>query len=230
MRKLLVILVFFVMCVPVCAEIPEAPIVSQTEKTIIMDWPYFMDFFWRMTIHEAEIGTGRWRTAWDYAEQGHKRWAGYQDCQTDQEVWWWYLEFVDCIFDEVPGFGGDGYYQEMVGIWYQYMQPKPQMADLVIYNVDPYAEYIDLYSRENEPIPLQGWTIHSRIGGERFTFDLTLIRPHANGIVRVWSGPLEPKYKGAQQTHVWEGFVWNNSGDVAELIAPDGTIVDTWAY
>jgi len=228
MRKLLVILVFFVMCVPVMAEIPEAPIVSQTEKTIIMDWPYFMDFFWRMTVREG----GRWREipAREFAEEGRKRWRMYQDCNSDQEVWWWYLEFVDCIFDEVPGFGGDGYYQEMVDIWYQYMQPEPQIADLVIYNVDPYKEYIDLYSRENEPVNLAGWVIHSKVGGEWFKFDLSLIRPHANGIVRVWSGPLDPIYRGAQQTHLWEGFVWDNSGDMAELISPDGTIVDTWAY
>jgi len=115
----------------------------------------------------------------------------------------------------------------------------PGCADVVIYQVNPYAEYIDLYSKEEVPVSLNGWMIHSVVGGETFVIPDIVINPQANGIVRIWSGPspssranpIFPIEFCPEQEIVWtEGFVWNNAGDEAELISPDNVIVDTWVY
>ncbi len=89
------------------------------------------------------------------------------------------------------------------------------------------SEFIELWNPTEVSVELAGW----RIGDEvttpsKFTFP-TWTLP-AGGRIVVWSSsgaatnPAGPKWTTTDK--------WNNAGDAANLTAPDGTVVDYFAY
>ena len=103
--------------------------------------------------------------------------------------------------------------------------PAISIRDLIYTGTD---EYVEIYNAGPGTQALYGWKIHSIIGDQWYEFPWG-IALDAGDWLRVHSGP------GAYEdppTHLkWSGgYIWNNSGDEAELIDGLGRIVDRWSY
>ncbi len=88
-------------------------------------------------------------------------------------------------------------------------------------------EYIEIYNAGPGGQPLAGWQIHSVVGDQWYTFAaLTL---GAGVWLRVHSGPDAPDTP-PQHLRWTTGYIWNNSGDEAELRDAAGRLVDRRVY
>jgi beta-lactamase superfamily II metal-dependent hydrolase len=83
-------------------------------------------------------------------------------------------------------------------------------------------EWIRIRNDGAQPVPMQGWRIHSAIGGQTFCFPATVVRPAQ--YVDVHSGPGALHTPPAQTYLLWQRApVWNDDGDTARLLDPRGT-------
>lgn len=93
---------------------------------------------------------------------------------------------------------------------------------------DANAEYVVVENRGAEPVDLSGWGLKDETASHRFAFPVGFsLAPGA--AVTVHTGCGSPA--GADLFWCNQGSaVWNNDGDTAFLLDPDGNIVDTRAY
>jgi micrococcal nuclease len=83
------------------------------------------------------------------------------------------------------------------------------------------AEYIVISNSRDSPVDLDGWTIRDESSLHRFHFPSgTSIAANDSVIVTSDSTGWDPG----------GGPVWNNDGDMALLLAPDGVVVARWRY
>lgn len=101
----------------------------------------------------------------------------------------------------------------------------PAGAALVIaaLRCDTRDETIRVRNDGTAPAPLSGWSIVSVVGSQTFAFPGYTLAPGAS--VSVHSGPDAPP-TGGDVLRWTTGYIWNNDGDTAELVAPDGTVMD----
>ncbi|HET6398893.1 MAG TPA: lamin tail domain-containing protein [Candidatus Thermoplasmatota archaeon] len=105
--------------------------------------------------------------------------------------------------------------------------PAPaQLLAIVELLPDPAAgarEFVEIHNRGNATAELAGHKLRDA-GGSTFTFPAWSLAPGAR--VVVWGGGAGDAFGPA-----WSlATVWNNGGDRAELLAPDGTVLDSVAY
>jgi len=75
---------------------------------------------------------------------------------------------------------------------------------------------------------MNGWKIHSVEGDQWYTFPVTVTLAAADW-VRIHSGP--DAFESPPQHLKWtSGYIWNNSGDVAELVDATGRVLEFWEY
>lgn len=70
---------------------------------------------------------------------------------------------------------------------------------------------------------LSGWRILSVVGSQNFLFPSYVLGAGAS--VYVHSGPDAPP-PGGNRFRWTTAYIWNNNGDEAELISPQGAVVD----
>jgi len=88
-------------------------------------------------------------------------------------------------------------------------------------------EYVEIYNAGPGGQLLYGWQIHSVVGDQWYTFPwLTL---SAGAWLRVHSGP-DALDAPPQHLRWTTGYIWNNSGDEAELRDAGGRLVDRRSY
>ena len=84
-------------------------------------------------------------------------------------------------------------------------------------------EYVRIENTGRAAGDLEGWTLRSVVGDQRFVFPSYHVAP--NDTVRVHSGPYAPPTGG--NVFRWTtDYVWDASGDEAQLIDPEGHLVD----
>lgn len=111
------------------------------------------------------------------------------------------------------------------------MEPTPEptptsvAAGLRIFTLECNGrdEYIRILNDGESALDLAGWSIHSVVGAETFTFPSYSLEP--GDTVAVHSGPDAPPTGGSNFRWTTE-FVWVGTGDEAQLKDPAGTVVD----
>lgn len=101
--------------------------------------------------------------------------------------------------------------------------PDLRIVELLPDPADGGREFIELWNAGATAVDLAGWNV-TDAADTTFTFSTTSLPADAR--IVVWSGG-EPDEAGPAWGNT---FVWNNGGDRALLHAPDGTLVDTFAY
>lgn len=102
-------------------------------------------------------------------------------------------------------------------------EPKsePQTGNIIIITKDLEKEYIELKNNDNKTINLEGWIIVSVEGDQHFTlpsYDL-----ESGTTVKIYSGTAA---KNETDGIIWTTkYIWNNNGDSAKLLNPNGEIV-----
>ncbi|MBW3578768.1 MAG: cell wall-binding repeat-containing protein [Actinobacteria bacterium] len=87
------------------------------------------------------------------------------------------------------------------------------------------GEYIAVRNDGTSAVSMDGWTVRDQAGHVLAWCPITV---NPGQTARLYTGPGND---GADHCHAGRGTaVWNNTGDTAQLIAPDGTIVDTFSY
>mgnify|MGYP001184978899 CR=1 FL=1 len=94
--------------------------------------------------------------------------------------------------------------------------------------LDPNAELIVIANRSGDAVDLTGWGVKDETATHRFAFP-SGFRLAAGASVTVHTGCGSPSATDLYWCN--EGSaIWNNDGDTAFLLDPDGNIVDTLAY
>lgn len=85
-------------------------------------------------------------------------------------------------------------------------------------------EYVVVTNSSTVTVHTAGWTLLDA-ANHKFTFSARTVAPGASLTVRSGSGTDTPT-----ALHAGWGHVWNNTGDIASVIRPDGTYSDNAAY
>ncbi len=94
--------------------------------------------------------------------------------------------------------------------------------------LDANAEYVVIRNAGPDEVDLTGWGVKDETASHRFSFPVGFTLP-AGGSVTVHTGCGTPSATDLFWCN--EGSaIWNNDGDTAFLLDPDGNIVDTRAY
>ena len=89
-------------------------------------------------------------------------------------------------------------------------------------------EYVEVYNAGPGVQSLYGWKIRSVVGDQWYEFPWGMTLDAGNWL-RVHSGP--DAFEDPPDHLKWSGgYIWNNSGDEAELIDDRGRVVDRWSY
>jgi small subunit ribosomal protein S16 len=85
-------------------------------------------------------------------------------------------------------------------------------------------EYVEIRNDNDLPVDLGGWVLRDKNdAGQSFTFPEGS-ELKAGGTFQVFSAP------GHEQSFDSKRAIWNDAGDVAELLSSDGKVVSTFAY
>lgn len=124
-----------------------------------------------------------------------------------------------------------------LGLWASDACGAPSRAALRIDHVEgdapgddrenPNGEWVDIVNDGPAAVDLTGWTVRDESTRHRFTFDGVVLEPRSG--VRLRSGcgadgPIELHWCAQG------GAVWNNGGDTAFLLDPDGNVIDAVDY
>jgi len=87
-------------------------------------------------------------------------------------------------------------------------------------------EYVEVKNNGSSPQNMSGWRLTSMRGGQTYSFPS--ITMQAGQTCRVYTNEVHSEWCGLS----WGrgSGVWNNDGDRAQLVAPDGTIVSSSGY
>jgi hypothetical protein len=91
-------------------------------------------------------------------------------------------------------------------------------SEISITRVDRKKEEVDILNISNGPINLEGYTLVSVKGNQRYIFETYILEPQST--VTVYS-------KGGEGQLEWSAdYIWNNDWDVAELYDPQGNLLN----
>lgn len=105
-----------------------------------------------------------------------------------------------------------------------------------IAKLDLLLEYVLVVNSSAVPVSLDGWVVESNPGGQRYTFGPgSQLQP--GGCIVVTSGSEETQASAEADVRAELGdgvvverwtkrYVWNNEGDAARLLGPDGEVRD----
>lgn len=85
-------------------------------------------------------------------------------------------------------------------------------------------EFIRIRNNLGNDLSMSGWSILSVEGPQTFQFPAYTLNPGAS--VTIHSGPDAPA-SGGDSLRWTTGFIWNNAGDEAQLMNPQGGVVDS---
>ncbi len=95
-------------------------------------------------------------------------------------------------------------------------------------NENPNGEWVDIVNVGNETVDLAGWVVKDESTRHRYEFAAgTVLEPGA--AIRLFSGCGDDGTFERYWCKV-DDSVWNNSGDTAFLLDPNGSAVDTFPY
>lgn len=126
---------------------------------------------------------------------------------------------------------------EAIGIWAEDACGPPIGADLRVIDVLPdppgsdtdnlAGEWVDIVNVGSDEVSLQGWTLKDESSRHRYRFPENFVIP-ARATVRVRTGCG----RDDDETLHWcsGSAVWNNEGDTAFLLEPNGNIVSFYNY
>ncbi|HST05860.1 MAG TPA: lamin tail domain-containing protein [Chloroflexia bacterium] len=104
--------------------------------------------------------------------------------------------------------------------------PAPIVAGNVVISTVHYKdeEYVELRNENDLPVDLTGWVVRDKNDDKQsFTFaEGTELKPGST--TKVFTAP------GHKQTFDSKRPIWNDKGDVAELLNADGKVISTFAY
>ncbi len=105
--------------------------------------------------------------------------------------------------------------------------PALQISELLP-NPHNDREFVELYNAGSTPLRLDGWKVTDNAG--EFALPSVELTPGATWVV--WSGPgALAAAEENQASSAWTtANVWNNGGDTASLVAPDGTTSRELSY
>lgn len=130
---------------------------------------------------------------------------------------------------------------ERLGVWADDACGAPVEATLVITHVEYDApgndnnnltgEWVDIKNVGFRAIDLSGWVLKDESSSHRYTFREGFALD-SNAQVRVFTGCGTDTVGPSSAELHWceDGAVWNNAGDTAFLLDPDGNIHDNWSY
>jgi hypothetical protein len=107
----------------------------------------------------------------------------------------------------------------IVEIWFD--SPGPDNVS----NKSLNGEWVQLHNTTNVKKNITGWILHDS-SSHRYTFPLTVLKPHATLRVHTGRGVKNP------QNRYWgsTSYIWNNSGDTARLANANAVIIDRCSY
>jgi hypothetical protein len=100
--------------------------------------------------------------------------------------------------------------------------PEPLVLGIAALECGGSDEFIRLANVGTTPGDLAGWRVRSAEGNQTYVFGSRLLLPGDS--VALHSGPDAPP-TGGQDVRWTLSYVWNNSGDMAELYSPAGDLV-----
>ena len=96
-----------------------------------------------------------------------------------------------------------------------------------INSVDLVSDCVSVMNQTTSAIPMAGWKLISETGNQQFSFpDSLVLEPGKR--VTIWSGRHAESHHNPPDNLFWtRRYVWNNHGDTAILVNPDGEHVST---
>ncbi len=99
--------------------------------------------------------------------------------------------------------------------------PQYSSSDVEV-KVDLKADNVVISNRTSEDVSLNGWSLVSEVGDQKFSFPEGLTLAPGDSVT-VWSGPDAHKREKWPTDLLWtRSYVWNNTGDAAILVDPHG--------
>lgn len=106
-------------------------------------------------------------------------------------------------------------------------QPNPNTGKIDITNLDLDKEIVTLKNIDTKDIPMDGWTLISVDGNQQYEFPSDLVLKKGASVT-VTTG--RSAYESRPTHLLWTtAYVWDNNGDAARLVDPQGTIIDELA-
>ena len=131
--------------------------------------------------------------------------------------------------------------REDLGLWAEDTCGEPSKETLAITHVEYDApgndndnlngEWVDIENRGSTAADLTGWVLKDESATHRFSFESGMVL-EVGTKMRVFTGCgidiVSPSF--AEIYWCGNGAVWNNGGDTAFLLDPEGNIHDEWSY
>ena len=96
-------------------------------------------------------------------------------------------------------------------------------AVITITHCEVRGETVELVNSGGEPLTLRGWVLHDENRNHETTLDRIQLWPGDRIVMLSGEDTLD-----TPETFRWsDGFVWNNDGDEAFLLRPNGTVASS---
>lgn len=95
-------------------------------------------------------------------------------------------------------------------------------------NANLNGEWLEIHNQGKEPLDLAGWTVKDESASHRYTFPPGVTIP-GGGVLVLFTGCGEDTFGERYWCNSYSA-VWNNGGDTAFLLGPDGRTVATYGY
>lgn len=106
-------------------------------------------------------------------------------------------------------------------------QPNPNTGKIDITNLDLSKEIVTLKNIDTKDISMDGWTLISVDGNQQYNFPSDFVLKKGASVT-VTTG--QNAYESRPTHLLWtKAYTWDNNGDTARLVDPQGTIIDELA-
>ncbi|WP_214779784.1 S-layer homology domain-containing protein [Bacillus sp. ISL-45] len=106
-------------------------------------------------------------------------------------------------------------------------QPTPNTGKIDITNLDLSQEIVTLKNIDTSDVPMDGWTLISVDGNQQYEFPSDFVLKKGASVT-VTTG--RSAYESRPTHLLWTtAYTWDNNGDAARLVDPQGTIIDELA-
>ena len=110
------------------------------------------------------------------------------------------------------------------GIPGTYPVPNPNTGKIDITNLDLSQEIVTLKNIDTKDIAMDSWTLISVDGNQQYNFPSDFILKEGASVTVTTGGNA---YESRPTHLLWtKAYIWDNNGDAARLVDPQGTIID----